>query len=186
MDGSRRAAGGGPFLWAAAGRSRLRRATLILLTSAALVAAGWRAGPRVGAMVRLHLAERDLAAGRLDEAEARLLLLIAERPERTHPRLLLVQVARRRGRITEAEEVLQRAVELGLSIEDGRREHVLLAAGHDFPGAEPSLRRMLKDHPGDSEVRRALTEGYARADRGREAALLGHARASRGAGWKGR
>ena len=165
---------------------RTRQLALVLLASAALGAAGWLAGPKAEAMVGLRLAERALTAGRLDEAEARLLLLIGEKPGRTYPRLLLVQVARRRGRITEAEEILQRAVELGLPIEEGRREHALLLAGHDFPGAEPSLRRMLKDHPGDSEVRRALTEGYARADRGREAALLGHARASRGAGWKGR
>ena len=78
-------------------------------------------GPGPVAEVRLFLAGRDVAAGRLAEAEARLLALIAERPEQVRPRLLLAGVARRLGRITEAGEILQRAVELGLPVAEGRR-----------------------------------------------------------------
>lgn len=139
---------------------RARRVALAILAAAA----GGLAAPRLGRIVRHHLAERAVAGGRLDEAEARLVGLIEEEPGDAMTRLLRAQVARRLGRITEAEEALQRAVELGLPIDEGRREHALMRAGHDFAGAEPALRRLLADHPDDAEVRRALAEGVARAD----------------------
>jgi predicted Zn-dependent protease len=140
-------------------RIRARRLLVLTLILATLGLLGRRYGPTIGREIRFLLAEQATAEGRLDDAEAWLDLLISEAPRQTRPRLLRVQVVRRQGRITEAEEALQRAVELGLPIEEGRRENALLRAGHDFPGAEKSLRRWLGSHPHDEEVRRALVEG---------------------------
>ena len=151
-----------------AGHRRLSLALAFVLTLG-LGLAAWLAWPRAGREIRLRLAGRDVALGRLDEAEARLRRLILERPEETRPRLLWVEVARRLGRITDAEEALQRTVELGLPVELGRREFALIYAGQDFPKAEGSLRKVLKDRPADTDVLRALAEGYARAGRWKEA-----------------
>ena len=145
--------------WPSKGR---RRALLAILGTTTVLLAGWKAAPRVERQFRIHLADRAIACGRLDEAEARLDLLISEEPRETRPRLLRVQVFRRQGRITGAEEALQRAVELGLPVEQGRREFALLSAGQDFARAERSLRRVLEGDPGDEEVRRALADGYDR------------------------
>ena len=144
-------------------RARGRRIAAILAASVGLVVAGWWAWPPIGEEIRLRLAERAIGGRRLAEAEARLELLISERPRETRPRLLQVQVFRQQGRITEAEEALQRAVELGLPLEEGRREFALLMAGQDFARAEKSLRRIIEEEPGDLEVRRALEDGYSRA-----------------------
>jgi predicted Zn-dependent protease len=146
-------------------RARARWVAGALMVSAALGAAGRQAAPRVRLAIRLRLAERAIAGGRLDEAEARLLPLIEEGPMQARPRLLWAGLARRRGQITEAEEALQRAVELGLPIQEGRREHALILAGQDFGKAEGTLRHHLDDQPDDAEVHRALAEGYARLDR---------------------
>ncbi len=143
----------------AGGRPMGRRLILAALGLAALGEAGRRAAPRVGREIRLRLAGRAIADNRLDDAEARLEWLISENPRWTPPRLLMVEADRRRGRITEAEEGLQRAVELGLPVEEGRREFALLRAGRDFPLAEKSLRRVLAEHPDDVEVRQALARG---------------------------
>jgi predicted Zn-dependent protease len=140
-------------------RSKLRLLILGLGIRAATEEIVRRSAPGVGRAIRLRQAERAMAQGRLDDAEGRLALLISEDPRWVQPRLRLVEVARRLGRITEAEEVLQRAVELGLPVEEGRREFALLRAGRDFPLAEKSLRRVLDEHPDDEEVRRTLAEG---------------------------
>lgn len=142
-----------------------RRLAAGAVVLAGLGVAGRLAYPGVRREIRYRMAEREVDAGRLEQAEARLDLLIAEEPGRTRPRLLWVRVARRQGRITDAEEALQRAVELGLPVEEGRREHALILAGRDFPAAEGSLRRALGEHPDDEEVRRALAEGAGRAGR---------------------
>ena len=144
-------------------RSWARRRVLALILPSAILA-GWKASPEIEKEVRLWLAERAIAEGRFDDAEGRLDLLISEAPRWARPRLRRVEVDRRQGRITEAEEGLQRAVELGLPIEEGRREFALLRAGGDFPLAEKSLRRVLDEHPDDEEVRRALAEGRARVE----------------------
>ena len=146
------------------GRPRARRLILAFLMLAAILA-GWKAAPGIEKGARIWRAERAIAQGRLDEAEARLDLLISEEPRETRPRLLRVQVFRKQGRITGAEEALQRAVELGLPVEQGRREFALLCAGQDFARAEKSLRRVLREHPDDAEVHQALAEGYARIGR---------------------
>ena len=143
------------------GRPRARRRIMAFLMLAAITA-GWKAAPGIEKGARIWRAERAIAQGRLDEAEARLDLLISEEPRETRPRLIRVQVLRKQGRITEAEEALQRAVELGLPAEQGRREFALLCAGQDFARAERSLRRVLEGDPGDEEVRRALADGYDR------------------------
>jgi tetratricopeptide (TPR) repeat protein len=142
----------------------VRRRILVLVLPAA-VFLGWKAAPGIESMIRIRLAERDMAADRLEEAEAWIELQIAAEPLRTRPRLLKVEVARKLGRITEAEEALQRAVELGLPVEQGRREFALLLAGQDFARAERSLRQVFEEHPDDEEVKQALAEGYARLSR---------------------
>jgi predicted Zn-dependent protease len=142
-------------------RTLVRRLILVLVVLAALGEIGRRSAPSISREVRLRLAERAIVDGRLDDAGERLDLLISEDPRWTRPRLRRVEVDRRQGRITEAEEALQRAVELGLPVEEGRREFALLRAGRDFPLAEKSLRRVLEEHPDDEEIRRALAEGRA-------------------------
>jgi tetratricopeptide (TPR) repeat protein len=112
------------------GRRRARRLSLIL-GLAAILLVGWKIEPRVEARIRLELAERALTAGRLEEAEVRLDLLIEEEPRATRPRLLRARVARKLGQITEAEEILQRAIELGLPVEEARPEHDLLRLGDE-------------------------------------------------------
>ncbi len=116
----------------------------------AILLAGWKNWPQIKDHIRIHLAERAIADGRLDEAKERLDLLILEHPARFWPRFLRARVAR------EAEETSPRAVELGLPVEEGRREFALLRAGRDFPLAERSLRRVLAEHPEDEEVRQAI------------------------------
>ena len=153
-----------------AGRAPRRRVRLA--AAGFLLAIGpiaWRAWPRVERDGRLYLAGRDVAAGRLEQAEERLAILTAERPLDPRPRLLLAEIARRSGRITDAEEILQRAVELGLPLDRGRRVFALLTAGQDFPRAERSLLSVVAADPRDLEARRALAEGYARAGRWPEA-----------------
>jgi predicted Zn-dependent protease len=105
---------------------RLWASLLAIPASTTILLAGWKLAPRVDYQIRIHLAERAIADGRLDEAHERLDLLIEEKPARTWPRFLRARVARKQGRITEAEEGLQRAVELGLPVEQARREHDLL------------------------------------------------------------
>ncbi len=151
------------------GRAWRRRLALALAVAAALAGLGRLAWPTARREYLLRLAERAVADGRLADAEARLRPLILERPEETRPRLLRVEVARRLGRIVEAEQALHRAVELGLPVELGRREFALIFAGQDFPKAEGSLRRVLKEHPADREVHQALAAGLARAGRWKEA-----------------
>jgi hypothetical protein len=112
-------------------KGRLRAFLLAILGTTSVLLGGWKALPRVERQVRIRLAERAIAEGRLDEARGRLALLISERPACTEPRLLLARVAREQGRITEAEEVLQRAIDLGLPIELARREHDLLASSNE-------------------------------------------------------
>jgi predicted Zn-dependent protease len=107
-------------------RFRFLRAFTILLILGAIGELGRRSSPFIHRELGLHLALRSVEAGRLDDAEPRLDALISENPRDTRPRLALVQVYRRLSRITEAEEALQRAVELGLSMEEARQEHALL------------------------------------------------------------
>jgi predicted Zn-dependent protease len=107
------------------GRRRAWRLVAILATTAVLFGA-WKSSPRIEYQVRLFLAERAVEADRLDEAEDRLDLLIVEHPMQTWPRFLRARVARKRGQITRAEEGLQRAIELGLPVEQARVEHDLL------------------------------------------------------------
>ncbi len=111
-------------------RPKLRRWFRILLAIVLVVAglggSAHRFGPRIRNEISYRLALRDLESDRLDDAEVQLDGLIAGQPRETRARLALVQVYRRQGRITEAEETLQRAVELGLPIEQARPEHELL------------------------------------------------------------
>ena len=139
---------------------------MVILASMGVI--GRKSAPWLDREIHLRLAERAIAQGRLLDAEDRLDLMIREEPTRTRPRLLMVQVLRREGRVTEAEEVLQRTIELGLPVEEGRREFALLMAGQDFARAEKSLRRILAKQPGDLEVRQAL-EGRSPRERGRPA-----------------
>lgn len=108
---------------------------------AAIGEAGRRASPPLQREIRLQLALRDWNAHRLDDAETRLAKLVSEHPRDTRARLALVGVYREQGRITEAEEALQRAVEMGLRTREAWREHILIRSASDFSGVENSLRR---------------------------------------------
>jgi tetratricopeptide (TPR) repeat protein len=149
----------------ARGRAKTRRLVAGIMILATLGAIGRKSAPWVKREIQLHLAGREIARGRLADAEARLDLMVHEEPNRTRARLLLVQALRRQGRITEAEEILQRTIEVGLPVEEARREFALLSAWQDFPRAEKSLRRVLEAHPDDEEIRQALFEGRSRANR---------------------
>ncbi len=107
---------------------RARRFLMISGTLAALIA-GWAVSPIIKDRVGLHLAERAIDAGRFEEAEARLDLLIEEKPSQTWPRFLRARLAREQGHFTQAEEDLQRALDLGLPIEVARQEHEMIRAG---------------------------------------------------------
>jgi len=144
--------------------SRTHRRIMTLAISA-ILCVGWNQSPRIDYQLRLYLAERELNANRLDEAEERLDLLILERPAKTWPRFLRAQVARKRGEITEAEEILQRAVELGFPVEQARSEHELLADRTARPGSgltvdRPDFRPVLS--PPAREARLPLREGRSR------------------------
>src|SRR6185437_9553371 len=93
----RRLAGGLPTQGPEMTRGRARRRIVAFLVLAALVAAGWRLSPGIAREIQLHLARRAIADGRLDDAEARLDLLISEEPASTRPRLLRVRVFREQG-----------------------------------------------------------------------------------------
>ncbi len=119
-----------------------------------------KSSPWINREIQFRLAEpQAIEQGRLADAEARLDLMVHEEPNRTRARLLLVQALRQQGRITEAEEILQRTIEVGLPVEEARREYALLSAYSDFPRAEKSLRRLLEAHPDDEEIRQALKAG---------------------------
>jgi tetratricopeptide (TPR) repeat protein len=139
----------------------IRRFLAALLILGAAGAIARKSSPWISREIQLRLAERAIEQGRLADAEARLDLLVHEEPNRTRARLLLVQALRLQERITEAEEILQRTIEIGLPIEQGRREYALLSVYSDFPRAEKSLRRVLEAHPDDQEVRQALEDGLA-------------------------
>jgi predicted Zn-dependent protease len=85
--------------------------------------------PTVGRELNYRSACRQIESGSLEAAEAWLDGLISENPRDTRARLALAGLYRREGRITEAEETLQRAVELGLPVQAARTEHDLLRAG---------------------------------------------------------
>jgi predicted Zn-dependent protease len=131
---------------------RRARILLAILGATALLLAAWWSWPGVDYRIRLHLAERAVEADRLDEAEERLDLLIAERPAKTWPRFLRARVARKRGQITRAEELLQRAIELGLPVEQARREHQLLVEG--AAGDQRSAVRPEKSVIAEGEIQR--------------------------------
>jgi Tfp pilus assembly protein PilF len=107
-------------------RLRFRRILWILLILGLLGEATRRSSPMIHREWGIRLARWAIEADRLEDAEARLDALISENPRETRPRLVLVEVYRREGRITEAEEALQRAVELGASMIEACREHQLL------------------------------------------------------------
>ena len=109
-------------------RIRKRRIWLsIFLGSVLATFVGWKAWPGVQARTKLAQIRKTIDAGQLDEAERTLDRLLSEKPRQSALRLLRVETFRRQGRITEAEEDLQRGVELGLPAEAARREHLLLS-----------------------------------------------------------
>jgi len=126
---------------------------------------GWLNSHWIDDQIEAFRIDRLIERGDLEEARAHLAIQIHRYPARPRPRFLLATVERRLGRITGAEEILQRAVELGLPVAEASREHALLAARFDFPTAEPGLIRTLARNPGDLEVHQALAGGYLRSAR---------------------
>jgi predicted Zn-dependent protease len=132
------------------GRLRLqnRRRVLILGATVVLIVC-WKVEPRVEDRVLLYLAEQAVVNDRLSEAQERLEVIITEEPGQAWPRFLRAQVARKRGNLTEAEEDLQRAIELGLPIELARGEHALL------------VEQTVSDRPSTVSPERAVASGGA-------------------------
>lgn len=106
---------------------RKRKAIVALLVMAILGSFVVRSASR---RFRIWQVERLVDRGRFAEAEAAARATIEESPDSPRPRLLLARAVCRQGRCTEAEEILQRAVELGLDIKEARVEHLsILSAG---------------------------------------------------------
>lgn len=144
-------------------------AAVIVLVPAAILAAYWHYEPALRQDRLLADAEKALAANNLVKAEEALREALREQPDRPQVHLRHAHVLRRLGRTAEAEDALARAVQHGLTREEGRREFGLLQANQDFRAAEAVLQEERKAHPGDLEVLRALAEGYAREGRWRAA-----------------
>src|SRR5215475_11074510 len=97
-------------------------AALIVLVPAGILAAYWHFGPALQRKRLTAAAEKALAANNLVKAEEALRLLLKEQPNLPQVQLRYAHVLRRLGRTAEAEEALTRAVECGLTREEGRRE----------------------------------------------------------------
>jgi tetratricopeptide (TPR) repeat protein len=106
-------------------------------------------------------AERALVADDLGKADEVLHKLLADGPKDQRTLFLYAQVSRKKGRIAEAWTALHQAVQLGLPESDGLREYALLESRQDFPLAINALGRVLEEHPEDTEVLKALAEGFA-------------------------
>ena len=152
-------------------RRRLYRllAMLVLLGCAALAAAGYGYWPVLHRKGLLATAEQAARAGNLAMADEALKELTREDPNNLRAQFLYAQVLRRQGRAEEADLHLGKAGDLGLPVEEGRRELGLLYAPLNFSLADGALKSVLKSHPDDVEVLKALAEGCARTHRWVEA-----------------
>jgi tetratricopeptide (TPR) repeat protein len=114
----------------------------------------------------LWSARRAAAAGNLVRAEEALRQFFRLESDRPEARFLFAQVLRRQGRLRDAQQAFERAVELSLPEgEEREREYGLLLARDEFSRGEPLLKRRLEAHPDDREVLQALVAGYLRAHR---------------------
>src|SRR5262245_32850545 len=130
----------------------------IVIVPCAAAAGWWYYWPTY----RLHQAETALTAGNLAQADQ--ILKELARPNPAQPRIYLLdaQVLRRLTQPAAAQRTLHRAMKLGLSEAEGRREFALAEAVKQFsPNAERNLLTVLKERPGDEEIVRALAAGYA-------------------------
>jgi tetratricopeptide (TPR) repeat protein len=144
-------------------RSR-RIATGLIVVLAILIGIGVRHGGSLRREDEFRRAQRAVANGHLIEAIDWLDPLISERPLQTRARRLRVEVARRLGKLTDAEERLSRTVELGLPVQQALREHLLIVAERDFTTAKAGLQRLVRADAGDVEVHRVLVEGLLRQE----------------------
>jgi tetratricopeptide (TPR) repeat protein len=155
--------------------SRLRFGTLwfaILAVLGATTLAWVRGGlPISTPRSQLLTAEQSVQAGNLLKADELLARFTKETPDDARGHFLYAQVLRRLERTADAEFHLGRAGELGLPLEDGRREFGLLYAALDFSLAEGALQFTLNHNPYDVEVLQALAEGYTKTRRWRQAEL---------------
>lgn len=142
---------------------------LILAVPALALAAYWRWEPVLRRKRLEATYESALKANNLLKAEEAMRQLVQDHPDQPRLQLRHAQVLRQLGRAAESEDALERAVQAGLTREEGRREFGLLQAGQDFRAAEPSLQEELKANPGDGEVLQALAAGYTREGRMRQA-----------------
>jgi tetratricopeptide (TPR) repeat protein len=143
--------------------------SLFLLLAAGIAIGGWYEWPSRRRSRRLDPIQKALAANHWVKAEKLLRQWFQDHPADTETQFLYVQVLRRLGRLSEAEVALLKAVQLGLSEPEGRREYALIEARQDFRIAEGALQHLLKERPDDGEVLQALAEGYAQDGHWREA-----------------
>jgi tetratricopeptide (TPR) repeat protein len=134
-----------------------------------VVVGWWFHGPAHRERSLRAAADQALAADNPAGAEESLRELIRLEPKSKETRLRHATALRRLGRKNDAVDALARAMQLGLTKEEGLREFGLLFAEDDFPSAEGALNEVLKKDPGDAEVLEALTKGYAKQQRWREA-----------------
>jgi len=95
---------------------------------------------------RLRQSSTDLQAGRVDSAEKALRQFLAAHPNDPDAMMLMAKVAARRGRPSEALEVLKRCLELAPDFVMARFEYAkLLTRSHDYPVALGETEQLLAD-----------------------------------------
>lgn len=118
------------------------------------------------------VAEAERAVASQDFARSVDLLspYLLRHPDDLRGQFLYAQTLRRLKRPAEAQKALLRAMQLGLSEAEGRREFALAEALKGFGNnAERNLLDVLAERPDDGEVLQALAEGYASSRRWEEA-----------------
>jgi tetratricopeptide (TPR) repeat protein len=137
-------------------------AALIVLIPSGAAVGWWCYWPRY----QLSQAEQAVAAGDWERAVELLKHLTRTNPPPLRAQLLYAQALRHTGRPAEAQAALHKAMKLGLSESEGRREFALAETLKDFsPNAEWNLLEVLKERPDDVEILQALAAGYTKSQR---------------------
>jgi arylsulfatase A-like enzyme/Flp pilus assembly protein TadD len=129
------------------------------------------AGKEASATVKVGLAEIELASGRPDAALALLEEARAAEPENGRALVLLGPMYAQRGNLTEARQVLERALALGEKTPEVRRNLALVyQQSGNLPGAIRELREASVSAPRDASVWFSLGNAYLRSGRFGDAA----------------
>jgi tetratricopeptide (TPR) repeat protein len=136
--------------------------TLIILVPACAAGAWWYYWPQY---VRAQ-AEQAMVTGDYPRAEELLTKLLRVDPTNLRAAFLRAQALRHLNHPSQAQTALERAMKLGLSESDGRREFALAEALKGFtPNAKMNLVEILDERPNDTEVLQALADGCFRQQR---------------------